>query len=200
VLIRPAWRYLFVLPTSFFGTVAWARDEFLSPETAEKLKMPLWLPHWPWYLWVITTLAIIIALILEASFRLSRELSSGSNVSVPPLTRITGSSTKSVQIVIETGSQFESVALSCLNISRTIRVKIQNNTDNEIYNGALKLLNLDPPNGDHKDFMLKDGITISPRRFSFIDVAAYNEGTANAQAYPKARRISFTSIIRPIAR
>jgi hypothetical protein len=48
----------------------WAvRDEFLSPERARQLKMPKWLPDWPWYVWVIVILVTIISFLLEGSYR-----------------------------------------------------------------------------------------------------------------------------------
>jgi len=49
------------------------------------------------------------------------------------------------------------------------------------------LLGLDPPNRDHKDFLLKNGVTIGPRGHIFVDIAAYNEGTSQAKPGPWIR-------------
>jgi len=56
----------------------------------------------------------------------------------------------------------------------------QNNTDTEISNGKLQLLNLDPPNNGYKDFFLKDGIIIGANKYTYVDVAAHNGGTSEA--------------------
>jgi hypothetical protein len=80
---------------------------------------------------------------------------------------------KSVEIVLGTGSHYETVEPSGVNLVRIVRVKLQNNTLTEISNGKLKLRNLDPPNNGHKDFLLEDRITIGPRSHIFINVAAY---------------------------
>ena len=85
------------------------------------------------------------------------------------------------RIVLGTGKPYETVEPSGVNRSRTVRVKIQNETDIEISNGTLQLLNLDPPNKDHKDFLIEDGITIGPRGHTFVRIAAYNEGTSQAR-------------------
>ena len=85
------------------------------------------------------------------------------------------------KIIFGTGHPFETVAPSGVNRSRTVRVKIQNETDSEISNGMLQLLGLDPPNKDHKDFLIQNGITIGPHKHTFVGIAAYNEGTSEAR-------------------
>jgi hypothetical protein len=85
-----------------------------------------------------------------------------------------------LEIILGTGAPFDVVEPSGVNRTRIVRVKLQNNTDTEISNGTLKLLNLDPPNNGYKDFLLKDYITIGPHGRIFISVAAYNEGTSEA--------------------
>lgn len=87
---------------------------------------------------------------------------------------------KEVQIVIGTGRPYWTVEPSGLNRTRIVRVMLRNNTCNEISRGTLNILNLNPPNGQYKDFILKDHITIGPHGIIFIDVAAYNEGTSEA--------------------
>jgi hypothetical protein len=79
----------------------------------------------------------------------------------------------SVKIGFGSGRLFETVARSGANLSRTVRVKIQNDTDDEISNGTMSVVNLEPPNRGHKDFFLKGDIRIGPRKYSFIDVAAF---------------------------
>lgn len=81
VVRRPAWQYLFALPLAVVGAWIPLRDEFLPKETAEKLKiprlfsdfMPSWLVSAPWYWWAIATLIVLIALILEGSYRVNRD-------------------------------------------------------------------------------------------------------------------------------
>ena len=110
-------------------------------------------------------------------------------VSAPaPTTQIASRPPSSrAKIIFGTGHPFETVAQSGVNRSRTVRVKILNETDAEISNGMLQLLGLDPPNRDHKDFLLKNGVTIGPRGHIFVDIAAYNEGTSQAKPGPWIR-------------
>jgi hypothetical protein len=92
----------------------------------------------------------------------------------------TVSDKQSVQVLLGTGAPYETVEQAGLNRSRTVRVKIENNTNSEISNGKLEILNLDPPKNGNKDWLLKDGITIGPHKHTFVGVAAYNEGTSQA--------------------
>jgi hypothetical protein len=85
------------------------------------------------------------------------------------------------KIIFGTGHPFETVAVAGVNRSRTVRVKIQNETDAEMSNGMLQLVGLDPPNKDHNDFLLQNGIGIGPRAHTFVDVAAYNEGSSQGR-------------------
>jgi hypothetical protein len=59
-VLQPAWKFLVSLPLAIFGAAAFTRDEFLSPEHAARLKMPVWLPNWPWYYWAIPFLVTLI--------------------------------------------------------------------------------------------------------------------------------------------
>jgi hypothetical protein len=52
---------------------------------------------------------------------------------------------KRIKIIIGTGAPYETVEPVGVNRRRTIRVRIENNTDAEISNGKLQVLNLDPP-------------------------------------------------------
>jgi hypothetical protein len=56
------------------------------------------------------------------------------------------------RIVFGTGHPFETVAPAGKNQNRTVRVKIENVTDAEIANGTVSILNLDPPQNEHKNF------------------------------------------------
>jgi hypothetical protein len=100
--------------------------------------------------------------------------------SEPPTAKGLPLAKQPLQIILGTGEPFETVEPSGANRSRTVRVKLQNNTGTEISNGTLKILNLDPANNGYKDFLLKDYITIGPHGRIFIGVAAYNEGTSEA--------------------
>lgn len=89
---------------------------------------------------------------------------------------------KPAQIVIGTGSPYETVEPSGVNRTRIVRAKLQNNTITEISNGEFHLRDLDPPNNGYKDFLLQGNITIGPQGHTVIGVAAYNEGTSEALA------------------
>jgi hypothetical protein len=56
IVLAPAWRYCFALPTIVLGSVAFWRDEILPPEVAAKWKILSVIPAWPWYVWAIGTL------------------------------------------------------------------------------------------------------------------------------------------------
>ena len=112
----------------------------------------------------------------------------GATVSIPtPTTQIVNHPSPRAKIIFGTGRFFETVERVGANNSRTVQVQIQNKTDDEISNGTMSVVNLDPPNKGHKDFLLKCDIRIGPRKYSFIDVAAYNEGTSEAKPGPWIR-------------
>lgn len=98
-----------------------------------------------------------------------------------PRTATTPVGNKLVQIVIGNGAPYETVEPAGVNRTRTIRVKIENNTDADISNGKLRVLNLDPPYRGNKDWLLKDGITIGAHKYMFVEVASYNEGASQAR-------------------
>lgn len=91
------------------------------------------------------------------------------------------------RIVFGTGHPFETVAPAGKNKNRTVRVKIENVTDAEIANGTVSILNLDPPQNEHKNFFLKGDISLEPRRHVYVDVAYYSEGTSEAPPGPSMR-------------
>lgn len=64
------WRPSVAVVGFVFATVpllTWGRDEFLSPATAEKWKIPKLLPHWPWWSWALLGLVVLLFTILNAS-------------------------------------------------------------------------------------------------------------------------------------
>jgi hypothetical protein len=87
-----------------------------------------------------------------------------------------------VSITIGTGHPFETVAVAGLNLNRTVRAKIQNESKRAITNGMLQLVGLDPPNRGHRDFLLRSGITLDAEAYEFFDVASYSEGSS--QGHP----------------
>ena len=91
------------------------------------------------------------------------------------------------KIILGTGRPFETVAPSGKNKNRTVRAKIENNTDIEISNGTVRILNLDPSQKEHRNFFLKGDMTIGPRRYTFVDIAYYSEGTSEAPPAPSMR-------------
>ena len=94
-----------------------------------------------------------------------------------------------VRIVLGTGAPYETVTPAGVNRRRTIRVKIENNTDAEISNTKLRVLNLDPPYRGNTEWLLRDGITIGPHGHTFVEIAAYDEGTSQAPPGPWIRLI-----------
>jgi hypothetical protein len=85
------------------------------------------------------------------------------------------------KIVFGDGHPFETVARSGVNMSRTVRVKIENDSDVEITGGMLQLEDLDPPNRGHKDFLLRNQIRIGVHGQEYVDVAVYPEGSSEAK-------------------
>jgi hypothetical protein len=79
-VLGPAWRILIALPTAIITPLAFWRDEVLSSDNASKYRLPelikdyvpAWLLDAPWYWWAIATLAIVIVLVLDSSFRVHR--------------------------------------------------------------------------------------------------------------------------------
>jgi len=45
------------------------RDEFLSPETAEKYKLPKLLPNISWHWWIVVLLLCVIGVLMESAYR-----------------------------------------------------------------------------------------------------------------------------------
>jgi hypothetical protein len=87
---------------------------------------------------------------------------------------------KSFQIILGREDPYTTIKPSGVNLSRTVRVMLKNNTLDEISNGSLHIRHLEPPNNGYREFLLEGGITLGPHKNKFIDVAAYNEGTSEA--------------------
>jgi hypothetical protein len=145
-------------------------DKLVASMITEATEAPIWAD------WIISGIfGLLITFGLEIFFWNPRSLvrpkvgaQAGPNAKQP------------LQIILGAEVPFDVVEPSGVNRTRIVRVKLQNNTDTEISNGTLKLLNLDPPNNGYKDFLLKDYITMGPHGRIFIGVAAYNEGTSEA--------------------
>jgi hypothetical protein len=101
---------------------------------------------------------------------------------------------KSAQIVLGTGTPYETIEPHGVTRTCTVRVKLQNNTRTEISNGKLQIRNLDPPTDGYKDFLLKDHITIGPHGNTFIGVAAYSSGISIHLIIPPTGEYLMSSI------
>jgi hypothetical protein len=86
-----------------------------------------------------------------------------------------------IRLTLTGDGPFSTVATAGVNRRRTVRVKINNNTDHPLSNGTLRVLNLDPPYRGHTEFFLKGDISIPAREHTFVDVAYYDEGTSRAE-------------------
>jgi hypothetical protein len=67
-LLRRAVWPLFAIPVAILLDLFSIRDEFLPPAVAARLKMPEWLPPFPWYLWTILLLVLILIALLEGAY------------------------------------------------------------------------------------------------------------------------------------
>jgi hypothetical protein len=83
-----------------------------------------------------------------------------------------------VELTIGHGQGYETVGEAGVNRRRTVKVKIKNNTNNEISDGQLNILNLDPPDENRTEFLLRGAIAIAARKSKFVEVACYDEGTS----------------------
>jgi len=70
ILLRRAWSLSFaVIFSAFAAAITW-RDELLSPETAQKWRVLNMMPHWDWGWWVLISAAVILAILIDGSFRI----------------------------------------------------------------------------------------------------------------------------------
>ena len=99
-------------------------------------------------------------------------------VTSPTSTPTAGQS--ALQLLVGTGARFESVEVSGVNLTKTIRVKVQNNTDAVITDCRLEIKNIDPAPRWGAGCLLKDGIDVPAGGHRFAGVAAYNVGTSEA--------------------
>lgn len=87
-LLRRAVWPMFAIPLALLVNLFALRDEFLSPSVAAKLKLPEFLPEFPWYYWTIILLLLIIVALLEGAYRehveLKKEMSTGGAGSKKP--------------------------------------------------------------------------------------------------------------------
>ena len=69
VLALPTWRWVVLLRITVLGMYQFFRDEFLSPETAEKYKLPKLLPNISWHWWIVVLLVCVIGVLMESAYR-----------------------------------------------------------------------------------------------------------------------------------
>ena len=88
---------------------------------------------------------------------------------------------KACKIIVGTGDPFETVETAGVNRRSFIRVKILNNSNTEISNGRLGIVNLDPPNAGISECEIKSDITLGPNAARFVEIAYYDMGTSQAR-------------------
>jgi hypothetical protein len=124
---------------------------------------------------VIVALCCVIALLIDGVIWLRRR----NGGRFPTATPETARTQKPTQIIFGIGDSFEEVMHAGVNLSRTVRVKVRNNTDQMISNGKMEVLGLDPPHrGEYSNWLLRESIVIPAMGETFVDVAAYTEGTS----------------------
>ena len=75
ILARPVWYWVVIIPFAGLSAFTLVRDEFLAnclPEQSclkERLQTLNWLTGWPWYIWIIIALAVLILVVLESAYR-----------------------------------------------------------------------------------------------------------------------------------
>jgi hypothetical protein len=69
VLALPTWRWVVLIPIAVLGTFQLFRDELLSPETAEKYKLPTLLSGMSWHWWIVILLVLILIILMESTYR-----------------------------------------------------------------------------------------------------------------------------------
>jgi len=72
-LLHPAWAWLFLV-LGLVSLLTWVRDEFLSPELQEKLKIVKFLPNWDLSAWLLAFAVTLLVVLFEGSYRAARSL------------------------------------------------------------------------------------------------------------------------------
>jgi hypothetical protein len=73
VLALPTWRWVVLIPIAVLGTLQLFRDEFLSPEAAEKYKLPMLLSGMSWHWWIVILLVSVLFILMESAYRAIRQ-------------------------------------------------------------------------------------------------------------------------------
>ncbi len=136
---RSIWQVI----AAFFGVagaLSFVRDEFLSPEWQAKLKMPRWLPAWPWYWWVISALVCVIIAIMEGSYREYRSLSErvGKTATTDPKRQ------PEIEICFYRRSPYEEIEVSHGRTLSTVRIGIKNSGGGALSNCKVSIDKIAP--------------------------------------------------------
>jgi hypothetical protein len=70
--VRKHWTFrLLAAAWTLFGTLVIVRDNFLSAEKQQRYATLAILPNWPWHVWVIGLLAILLVMVFEGAYSAS---------------------------------------------------------------------------------------------------------------------------------
>jgi hypothetical protein len=83
-----------------------------------------------------------------------------------------------IRIILGSGTPFETVEPSGVNMRQFVRVKLQNNSAVGVANCKLDVVNLDPPSGEITECALKTDIIVGPKSEQFVDVACHDIGSS----------------------
>ena len=88
ILVRPSWWWLLVSPwgpLAVLGRFQAIRNEFLSDEWVDQLRILVYFGVIPWWLWIVSGLIIAILIILESALRVIRSHNVALDVSIEGL-------------------------------------------------------------------------------------------------------------------
>ena len=74
VVVRYVWALVWVVVVGAVGALITFRDELLPDDIKTNWRLLKMAPHWDWGWWVLVVAAVLLCVILEASFRLKREV------------------------------------------------------------------------------------------------------------------------------
>lgn len=72
VVILPAWKWLVFVPLALLGAFQSIREE-LPSSVQHRVQLPDYVPTWPWWAWLLILYSLVLAIILESTFRLQRK-------------------------------------------------------------------------------------------------------------------------------
>jgi hypothetical protein len=167
--------------TLFGGVFDW-RGLFLSVGGSALTFLWSAIREWdPLAVWLSTIGVGAGIAIIYVALRLRKTSQTSGAVAANEVQVLVFSKSHRAKIVFGTGYDFEIVQPSGVNRARTVSIRIENNTDSEIADGRIDILNLDPPADGHENLLLKGEIRLAPHKHTFIPVAFYNEGTSRAK-------------------